>query len=219
MATAASIINGGLQNPNLSVINNAGGREVVRCAQCLLVQFRTVSDLCRRCDRPLPRPLELSDADSGEAEEVAIGAPPQSAVREAPVPAIGYRGKTMADFSLGPRLRELREFKNLTQAQIARKARVPRTYISRIEHCHLLPGLGVAQRLADALAVGILELLPNSSKPSGDSGPSKDPYWSSFAHHFQQLRIEQQSAVLSRVRAILRQRPMSSAANSLAQAQ
>ena len=28
--------------------------EVVRCKQCLLVQSRTVSDLCRRCSHPLP---------------------------------------------------------------------------------------------------------------------------------------------------------------------
>ncbi len=38
--------------------SHAPSRDVVRCEGCSLVQYRTVSDLCRRCDKPLPPRLE-----------------------------------------------------------------------------------------------------------------------------------------------------------------
>lgn len=183
-------------------------REVLRCAQCQLVQFRTASDLCRRCGRPLPRLLEFADVASPEAEKTVqmAGEAPN---RFVPLRAVEYHGKTMRNFSLGPRLRELREFGGLTQSDIARKARVPRTYISRIEHSHLLPGLGVVQRLAEALSVGILDLIPGAA---GESEPSScDPYWTSLALHFGQLRSERKSLVLAKVRAMLHQRQRSAA--------
>ncbi len=203
----AGTLNGAMQNPAVSVIDNGGAREVVRCAQCQLVQFRTVSDLCRRCDRPLPRPqLEMTSIAAHDAGDEMTGPP---AERIAPVRAAEYRGKTMRNFSLGRRLRELREYKNLTQAQTARKARVPRTYISRIEHCHLLPGLGVVQRLAEALSVGMLDLIPNPSDDAEDTGLPNDPYWNSLVRNFRPLQNDQKAAVLSRVRAMLRQRQVS----------
>jgi len=192
---------GAIQN----VIQPVGAREVLRCAQCHLVQFRTASDLCRKCNRPLPRPLEFADVASME-EEKAGGI---AADRTMPVCPIVCHGKTIKNFSLGPRLRELRESGNLTQAEIARKASVPRTYVSRIEHGHLLPGLGVTQRLADALGVGILDLVPNAN--GENEAFSGDPYWTSLALHFSQLQIEEQALVLTRVQAMVRHRQMSAA--------
>src|SRR5437773_665278 len=146
LAASTNLLHGRMENPNAGILTAIGPREVVRCGQCNLVQFRTISDLCRRCCLSLPRPQsELAAEAEAEAAQAATEAA-RASERTAEV-----HGKTMKEFQLGPRLRELREFKSLTQAQVARKAHVPRTYVSRIEHSHLLPGLGVAQRLADAL--------------------------------------------------------------------
>lgn len=203
-----SQLSSGLQTPAV-VIGTPASREVVRCARCMLVQYRTVSDLCRRCNQPLPRP---------QAEIAAAVAEPQPE----PTPTFGaipgvrhldpleVHGKTLPSFALGPRLRELRECKNLTQAQIARKAHVPRTYVSRIEHCHLLPGLGVVERLAGALEVEVLQLLPNQNGTPGPTVPN-DPYWNALVRYFRLLQDSQRSEVLARVRSMVRP-PHSSAA-------
>ena len=42
-------------------------REVVRCQECQLVQFRTASDLCRRCAQPLPSLLPFRAAEESAA--------------------------------------------------------------------------------------------------------------------------------------------------------
>src|ERR1017187_8984986 len=58
MDSLPDALNGRLQNsPPGGVITAACTREVVRCNGCFLVQFRTSSDLCRRCANPLlPQP-------------------------------------------------------------------------------------------------------------------------------------------------------------------
>lgn len=184
-------------------------REVLRCNECQLVQFRTLSDLCRRCGHALPRPQAELEAVAEQAEALAhaslcgdsAGMDIDSAVP----------GQAMQELSLGARLRAIRESSNLTQAQLAKKAHVPRTYVSRIEHAHLLPGLGVAQRLAGALGVGLFDLVPNRSG-GGGSRPAHDGYWNSLVRYYRGLGEDQRYAVLSKVRAMLGQRQIGHAA-------
>jgi transcriptional regulator with XRE-family HTH domain len=183
-------------------------REVLRCNQCQLVQYRTLSDLCRRCGYALPRPQAEMEALVEQADaEIHTSLRADGAGTEL---ASNVPGKAMQEASLGARLRAIRESRNLTQAQLAKKARVPRTYVSRIEHAHLLPGLGVAQRLADALCVGLLDLLPNHG--GGGSGSAHDGYWNSLVRYYRGLGEDQRYAVLSKVRAMLGQRQISHAA-------
>lgn len=203
---------GGMENrigsSNPVMPSAPAAREVLRCNECHLVQYRTLSDLCRRCGYALPRPQAELDAIAAQAEEQA-----QAALRsdgagtdiDSPV-----FGKALDELSLGARLRAIRESRDLTQAQLAKKARVPRTYVSRIEHAHLLPGLGVAQRLADALGVGLLDLVP--SHGGGGSRSAHDGYWNSLVRYYRGLGEEQRFAVLSKVRAMLGQSRISPAA-------
>jgi transcriptional regulator with XRE-family HTH domain len=206
-STLKEEINSTIVRSSSGVASAPAAREVLRCNQCHLVQFRTLSDLCRRCGYALPRPqaelealAEQADAEA-QASLCAGGAGAQIA---ADLP-----GKAIQELSLGARLRAIRESRNLTQAQLAKKARVPRTYVSRIEHAHLLPGLGVAQRLADALCVGLLDLVPNRG---GGSSPAHDGYWNSLVRYYRGLGEDQRYAVLSKVRAMLGQRQISHAA-------
>ena len=204
-----SEIKGGIDSPNSGVLSASAAREVLRCNECQLVQYRTFSDLCRRCGHALPRPQAELEAVAEQAEALAHASLCDDSADTGIDLAIP--GKAMQELSLGARLRAIRESRNLTQAQLAKKARVPRTYVSRIEHAHLLPGLGVAQRLADALGVGLLDLVPNHSG-GGGSRPAHDGYWNSLVRYYRGLGEEQRYAVLSKVRAMLGQRRISHAA-------
>lgn len=58
-------------------------------------------------------------------------------------------------------LRELRASKNLTQVTLAKRAKIARGYLADIEAGHRKnPSLPVLKRLAKALGVPLVELLP-----------------------------------------------------------
>ncbi|HEV8309207.1 MAG TPA: helix-turn-helix transcriptional regulator [Methylomirabilota bacterium] len=57
------------------------------------------------------------------------------------------------------RLKRLREEKHLSQEALAKKARVTREYVNKLEAGKHDPTLGVLQRLAKALGVPVTELL------------------------------------------------------------
>lgn len=70
------------------------------------------------------------------------------------------------NLAIGRQLRAVRNQRHLTQRELARRARVPRTYISRIENDKLLPGPLMLQRIADALEVPFHSL---SSKKAAET--------------------------------------------------
>src|SRR6478752_9767297 len=116
-------------------------REVVRCDHCLLVQFRTTNDLCRRCHASL---------DEEEPEVVMAPPPPQM------MPSNGHgRGH----LNLAASIRSLRLRGGLSQRQLALRMSVPRTYVSKIENEKATPTLSSLERLARALEVSVPELL------------------------------------------------------------
>lgn len=59
------------------------------------------------------------------------------------------------------RLRELRTERGMTQAELAEKAEVTATYISKLESAGAAPGIDLAEKLATALGVGIADLIPD----------------------------------------------------------
>lgn len=114
-------------------------REVLRCDHCSLVQYRTVSSLCRKCHRPL------------DAEEPAPLLP--QLVTSQPAAA------TEPGLQVAGQVRELRRMRHLSQRQLAGRMQVPRTYISKIENGKAIPTLGSLERLADALQVDLGQLV------------------------------------------------------------
>src|SRR5580658_5514751 len=92
-------------------------REVVRCDHCLLVQFRTSNNNCRRC--------HASMDEEPEPEPVMV-APPLMM----PVPGNNGRGH----LNLATSIRSLRLRNGLSQRQLAGRMSVPRTYVSKIEN-------------------------------------------------------------------------------------
>ena len=71
------------------------------------------------------------------------------------------------------RLRELRVERGMTQAELAQKAKVTTTYISKLESAGAAPGLDLLQNLATALGAGITDLVP-ISPPEDTSGVARE---------------------------------------------
>ena len=119
------------------------------------------------------------------------------------------RGKTTRELTIGRRLRELREQRHLTQQDMAGRAGVPRTYISRIENARLLPGPMMLNRIAGALDVAILELLPSNRNGNGDGNghlSAEDAsFWTELVEHFSQLSPEEMSRAMFFARALAEQ--------------
>ncbi len=66
----------------------------------------------------------------------------------------------MSRRGFGNRLRQLRDAKNLTQEELARRAELHRVYITQLETgAQKNPSLDTLHRLAKALGVSVAELL------------------------------------------------------------
>jgi transcriptional regulator with XRE-family HTH domain len=67
--------------------------------------------------------------------------------------------------TIGERLRQIREQKNLSQGDIERKTGLLRSYISRVENEHAVPEIGTLEKLARALEVPLYLLFCEEEKP------------------------------------------------------
>ena len=70
---------------------------------------------------------------------------------------------------IGSRLREVREFKKLSQGDIEKRTGLLRCYISRVENGHTVPALETIEKMARALDVRIYELFYESGEGSSQA--------------------------------------------------
>jgi transcriptional regulator with XRE-family HTH domain len=63
------------------------------------------------------------------------------------------------------RLRELRQQRGLTQQELAQRADLTPTYLSRLESAGAAPGIDLVDRLATALGTTVHDLLPVADPP------------------------------------------------------
>ena len=158
-------------------------REVVRCDHCLLVQFRTTNDLCRRCHASL------------DEEEPEIVAP-------APPPVVPVHGNGRGHLNLAASIRALRLRNGLSQRQLATRMSVPRTYVSKIENEKATPTLSSLERLARALEVTVPDLLSGGERNRQEEIGElmKDQFIAELLPFVSQLNGMQLSSVLAQVR-------------------
>ena len=97
-----------------------------RCPRCRMVQYLTALNRSRRCYLSLVVPVAPRPS---RACPRGLTWPPENPLR-------GWR-----------------RIRGLTQKQLAVGARLPRTYVSRIENGRIIPGLVTLERVADALKV------------------------------------------------------------------
>ena len=157
-------------------------REVLRCAHCSLVQFRTSNDICRKCKKSLL-------PDLPKVQPIAIAAEPEGA------PAA-------EGIQVASAVRDLRRVRNLSQRQLATRMNVPRTYISKIENGKAMPTLSSLDRLARALQVDISALLRDAPTRHKDETAvlMTDPFLAEIAKFTAHLTSTQKSIFLNHVR-------------------
>lgn len=156
-------------------------REVLSCPHCGLVQFRTRNSRCRRCHRPVDDQLEHS-------------ACPVPILVNSTMAAVDNRSQ-MAQI-VGRRVREILRSQALSQRELAHRLNVPRTYLSKVENCKVLPTIRTLHRLADALSVQVHHLI--LSRDAVES--SQDPFLVEIAPVIQSLTPEQKAVILRAVR-------------------
>jgi transcriptional regulator with XRE-family HTH domain len=154
----------------------------------------------------LPPPPKLELESNSALDKARTGA--DASGRIAGQSNLHSRTKTARELTIGRKLRDLRNQRNLTQQDMASKAGVPRTYISRIENARLLPGPVMLRRIADALHVEILDLLPRHKLgETQSSGPAmsatEEMFWNTLSGYFVQLAPEHMTMVLDYVRGIV----------------
>ena len=157
-------------------------REVVRCDQCQLVQFRTTNNYCRRCKTSLD--------EVPEPEPIAVVTAPDNLEtmpsRQIPVAAA---------------IRALRIRSGLSQRQLALRMTVPRTYVSKIENEKACPTLGSLERLASALRVRVCDLLTTGHTIEDDIRElSTDEFIAELIPYMKKLNGVQWMSVLNQVR-------------------
>jgi transcriptional regulator with XRE-family HTH domain len=159
-------------------------REVVRCDHCLLVQFRTTNNLCRRCHASL---------DEDEPEIVAVAPPPAT---------MPTHGNGHGHLNLAASIRSLRLRNGLSQRQLATRMAVPRTYVSKIESEKATPTLSSLERLARALEVSVPELLSGGEKSRQEEIRElvQDPFIAEIMPYLAQLNGMQMSSIMAQVR-------------------
>jgi len=158
-------------------------REVVRCDQCHLVQFRTANNLCRKCRTSL---------DEDEPEPILAQ----------PLPVMEPASLSRSEVQVAQAIRSLRLQHGLSQRQLALRMGVPRTYVSKIENEKATPTLSSLARLADALTVSVPELL-TACTPSRTDEINEllaDPFIAEMAAFTKQLDSMQRTSVLAQIR-------------------
>jgi transcriptional regulator with XRE-family HTH domain len=159
-------------------------REVIRCDRCLLVQFRTTNNLCRRCHLSL---------DEEEPEIVATE----------PLPLMmPINGNGRGHLNLASSIRSLRLRNGLSQRQLALRMSVPRTYVSKIENEKATPTLSSLERLARALEVTVPDLLTGGERNRQEEVRElvEDQFVAEILPFVAQLNGMKMSSVLMQVR-------------------
>jgi len=125
-------------------------RQVIRCSACNLVQYLTKNEKCRRCQTVFER-QSFKVPDRPAIEELTDRQKTIELLKE-------YQPKRE---TLGDKLRNWREIKNITQGQFVTMARqtgwtLSRSYLSRFESGAMTFSLSYIER-----SIALLELTPH----------------------------------------------------------
>ncbi|MBI2820352.1 MAG: helix-turn-helix transcriptional regulator [Acidobacteria bacterium] len=185
-----------------SIAEEIPPREVVRCQQCQLVQFRTLSDMCRRCAKPLPSWIPFGvPPEEDESQETLVEC--DASDSEMPTDRAGRNRRV----SIGAKIKELREDRQLTQIKMSSLLGIPRSYLSRIENNRLLPGPLMVAKFAAALKMDISELLPPERRKDGSRLFPSDPGLAALYTQIAKLPVQELGKVLDMVRQLVNGSP------------
>lgn len=116
-------------------------REIIRCINCGLIQYRTRRGNCRRCLHLLPH----------QSKPILTPAPPRNGTE---VEAAHSQNSVIVE-NIGQRIRGLRESLGVKQNELMVRSHVSRSYLCRLEGGAMLPSLYTLEKMAEALGVGL----------------------------------------------------------------
>ena len=177
-------------------------REVIRCQSCSLVQFRTLSDLCRRCHRPFA-PKLAPDLDEVTAPEISDnpGGPPSGRWMEASAEAPGsFLSQPRPDPQIGSAVKRLRRVRAVSQGELGPTVGLRRTYLSRVENDHVMPGPRIVSQIARALGVSICDLFLPQPQRETNGAVLREPACVHLVAMFSELQPRQMSEIVSAAR-------------------
>jgi len=166
------------------------GREVVRCGHCQLRQFQTKTHHCRKCGKRMePEPEPEPPAPVEEKREKKPSKP---------------RPEELFHLTVGSIMIKLRNSMGLTQAALACRMGVPRSYISKLETNQIQPYASNRILLAWALEVEpeIFSLSPEMDKAKLEERIMGDPFLMEMHEHSQHLCEEQRHLVIEAARSM-----------------
>lgn len=123
-------------------------KTIIRCSACRLVQFETRSGCCRRCDHPLPPVGSVAMQVQAEADSM-----PSADTTVVPGKRSRRDWSTGLRQAVARRTRQRRLELGVSQVRFARMLGIPRSYLSRVENEHLLPGPAMLARFAEYLGI------------------------------------------------------------------
>jgi len=90
---------------------------------------------------------------------------------------------------IGPRLRELREQRHLSQGDIENKTGLLRCYVSRVENGHTIPNVETLEKYARALRIPLYRLFTDGRPVNMPKLPSIKAAWGADGKHQHELRL------------------------------
>lgn len=125
---------------------------------------------------------------------------PQETQRLNPAPVTAQSEPSTSLPNLAGAIRRLRKRNGLSQRELARRMRVPRTYVSKIENDKATPTLASLERLAQAMETNVASLLRFSGDGDATNLQLRDLLADRFIRdlipYVQQLRPTQRDYVL-----------------------
>ena len=89
---------------------------------------------------------------------------------------------------IGDRIRQIRDYKNLSQGDIEKRTGLLRCYVSRVEQGHTVPSIETLEKFARALEVPMYQLFFDGEKPPALKAIENDGGWGSHGHDSRTLQ-------------------------------
>jgi putative transcriptional regulator len=159
-----------------------------------LVQFRTACDLCRRCKRALPPliPLIIHTVEPVSAHPHGAGI--------AAAAGVVSDSDSRQPLPLGRTVERLRKAHGCSQEDLARLVGIRRTYLSRVENGHVMPGPRIVSKIAQALGIEMDELLVRESPGKSNGALRTEPNSARLVRMFTELEPREMAAIVAAAR-------------------
>ena len=101
---------------------------------------------------------------------------------------------------IGRTVQRLREARGLSQERLGKLVGLRRTYLSRVENGHVMPGPGTVVPIARALGVDLRELLLPQPERGSNGAVLREPTCARLVTMFSELQPQEMTGIISEAR-------------------